>query len=125
MVSTSSSPTGIPSLTPSSFYSFNVTAPNSANNHPAIVNPVTCSGGLDTNTDYTTCGHISTTQSIAAYIVKDTNELKLRYEVNVPTETGGRYDYFGHKTVYAATSNEAAKQKSNFSVVESSATGVL
>ena len=67
---------------------------------------------------------ISTTQSIAAYIVKSTNELKLRYEVNVPTETGGRYDYYGEERVYAATSSDADKQKKDFSVVESSATGV-
>ena len=106
------------------YYNFDVTAPDSGLNHPAITTPVHCSGGLDQDTDYVTCGTISETQSIAAYIVKATNELKLRYEVNVPTETGGRYDYYGEKEVYSATGDDASKQSANFSVPETSATGV-
>lgn len=43
----------------------------------------------------------------------------------MPTETGGRYDYYGEKMVYSATSSNADKQKTNFKVKESSATGVL
>lgn len=109
--------------TSSCYYSFNVTVPDSAQNHPAILTPVHCSGSLDDDKDYVTCGHISQTQSIAAYIVKDTNELKLRYNVENPTE-GSYYSYFGEKRVYAATSADADKQKSSFEVTESKATGV-
>ena len=79
-------------------------------------------GGLDENKDYVVA-NVSATQEIAAYIVKETNELKLRYTVQYPEYTAV-YNYYGNTTVYAATSDKAALQQPNFKVAENYATGV-
>ncbi|KAF2159186.1 hypothetical protein M409DRAFT_71191 [Zasmidium cellare ATCC 36951] len=91
--------------------------------HPAVNTPVHCEGGLDEDTDYVQCGNVSDTQAIYAYIVKDTNELNLQYEVQYPEETAV-YRYYGQQTVYAATSDQADLQEPNFKVLETETTGV-
>lgn len=102
---------------------FDVAVEGNGPDHPAVKTPVHCKGGLDEDEDYVKCGNISDTQAIYAYIVKDTNELMLQYEVQKPAETAV-YRWYGEKKVYAATSDQAALQKPNFKVVESKATGV-
>lgn len=66
---------------------------------------------------------VSDTQQLAAYIVKDTNELKLRYTVQYPERTAV-YNYYGNTTVYASPSDQAALQSPDFKVVEYYFTGV-
>ena len=104
-------------------YSFDLSVSGNAENHPAVKKPVKCSGNLDTATDYVECGHVSKTQKLYAFIEKDTNELKLQYEVQRP-KTQAVYRYMGEKVVYAATSDNAALQKESFKVKETSATAV-
>lgn len=104
-------------------YSFDLSVSGNAENHPAVKKLVTCSGDLDTATDYVECGHVSKTQRLYAYIVKDTNELKLQYEVQRP-KTGAVYRYMGERVVYSATSDQAALQKKQFKVKETNATAV-
>ncbi|KAI5363083.1 hypothetical protein Slin15195_G104600 [Septoria linicola] len=103
-------------------YSFDLAVEGSAENHPAVTKSVKCSGDLEA-TDYVQCGHVSKTQRLYAYIEKDTNKLKLEYEVSRP-KASAVYRYTGEKTVYAATSDQADKQKKNFKVKETAATGV-
>ncbi|CAK3820394.1 Hypothetical predicted protein [Lecanosticta acicola] len=105
------------------FWYFDVSIDGSEANHPAIDTPVHCEGNLDDNKTYKPCGNVSETQHISAYIVKDTNELKLQYEV-FNYYTAATYWYLGNTTVYAATGDNAALQKPNFRVNETSAYAV-
>lgn len=105
------------------YWSFDLAVEGSAASHPATGPAVKCEGSLNDDTDYVKCGNVSETQHLYAYIVKDTNELKLQYEVNDYTKATV-FRYYGEKKVYAATSADAAKQKKNFKVKESSATAV-
>lgn len=105
------------------YWNFDVSVEGSGPNHPAVDTPVHCEGGLDEDTDYVQCGNVSETQTIYAYIVKENNDLKLQYEVQVPGETAV-YRYYGNQTVYAATSDQADLQEPNFKVLETEATGV-
>jgi uncharacterized protein YjbJ (UPF0337 family) len=83
-----------------------------------------CAGAL-TDTDYLQC--TGADDNLTAYIDNATdktkNILKLQYE-DSDVEAGTRYNYYGHKRVYAATSSDADKQKAKFAVKVSSATGV-
>jgi len=106
------------------YWNFDLAVKGSEVNHPAISTPVHCSGGLDENKDYVDCGGVSATQNLRAYIVKATNELKLEYEVRPYTEPGSVYRYYANTTVYAATGSDAKKQKTDFTVKQSSATAV-
>jgi hypothetical protein len=76
-------------------------------------------------TDYLQC--TGADDNVLAYIDNTTdktkNILKLQYE-DSDVEAGTRYNYYGHKRVYAATSGDADKQKAKFAVKVSSATGV-
>ncbi|KAF7197604.1 hypothetical protein HII31_01107 [Pseudocercospora fuligena] len=101
------------------YWSFNVTVEGEFKNHPELKSPVTCSGGLDENKDYKKCdvGDVSETQEVLAYIVKDTNMLKLQYAVN-NLEERSTYRFYGEKKVYAATSDQAKLQKEEFFVPE-------
>ena len=105
------------------YWYLDVSVEGNGPNHPAVKTPIHCEGGLDEDKDYVKCGNISDTQAIYAYIVKDTNQLKLQYEVQKPEETAV-YRYYGHKKVYAATSDQADLQKPNFDVKESKVTAV-
>jgi hypothetical protein len=109
--------------TGSCYWSFNLTVPQvKSERHPLVLDPVTCSGNLDQDTDYILCDPIpSSSQVLKAYVVKATNELKLLYQVNLP-ELGERYVYEGETEVYSATGNDAAKQKENFVVVQNKVT---
>jgi hypothetical protein len=78
-------------------WSFDVTVHGNQQNHPPVKKAVHCQGSLD-DQDFVTCSGISDTRSVAAYIVKRNNQLRLRYEVNFPEE-GSRYDYYGHRKV--------------------------
>lgn len=102
-------------------WSFDVAIQGSEANHPAINEPVSCSGNLQ-NTDYVKCGDVSATQTIYAYIEKDTNQLKLQYEVN--NLQGAIYHYYGQQQVYASTSAQADQQQAEFLVPETQSTGV-
>lgn len=104
-------------------WNFDVKVTGSGPNHPAVPNAVHCAGQLDKNTDYVPCGKISDTQSISAYIVKDTNELKLKYDVSFPKKNTA-FSFMGQQKVYAATSSQADLQKPAFQVKETSSTGV-
>ncbi|KAK4496809.1 hypothetical protein PRZ48_012793 [Zasmidium cellare] len=105
------------------YWSLDVSVEGEGEHHPAVDTPVHCEGGLDEDTDYVQCGNVSDTQAIYAYIVKDTNELKLQYEVQYPEETAV-YRYYGQQVVYAATSDKADLQEPNFKVLETETTGV-
>lgn len=104
-------------------YNFDLAVTGSAENHPAVKKPVKCSGNLDSTTDYVECGYVSKTQKLYAYIVKDTNQLKLQYEVQRP-KNSAVYKYYGEREVYAATGPNAGKQEKEFVVKESLSTGV-
>ena len=110
--------------TASCYYSFDVVVSGSADHHPDFTTPVKCSGGLDENTDYTECGTVSQTQSVLAYIEKDTSLLKLKY-VTQDLSNGATYSYLGEKEVYSATGPNADKQSADFCVPETTAFGVL
>ncbi|KAI5363070.1 hypothetical protein Slin15195_G104470 [Septoria linicola] len=107
------------------YWYFNVSVEGTYANHPAAPTPVYLQGGLDENTDYVR-GNVSGTQQISAYIVKETNTLKLEYEVSYPDlgPSGAVYRYYGEQVVYAATSVNASLQEPNFKVNETRFTGV-
>jgi hypothetical protein len=98
------------------YYNFDVTYNDSDSYH--------CAGAL-TATDYIQC--TGEDDNLLAYIDNATdktkNILKLEY-VDSDVDAGTRYNYYGHKRVYAATSSDADKQKPEFSVKVSSSTGV-
>ncbi|EME47858.1 hypothetical protein DOTSEDRAFT_51158 [Dothistroma septosporum NZE10] len=106
------------------YWNFKVAVQGEGPNHPPVQKPVECSGSLDDNKDYVDCGEISKTQTIRAYIVKATNELMLKYEVQKPKQ-GAMYQYTGEKKVYAATNDPKKLQKSSFIVKETSPTRVV
>lgn len=56
--------------------------------------------------------------------MQETNELKLQYEVRPHDQPDAVYEYYGERIVYSATGVDAKKQKSDFTVKESSATAV-
>ena len=82
--------------------------------------------GSTTLTDYVECT-AGEDKNLLAYIDNTTdktkNILKLQFE-DSDVEAGTRYNYYGHKRVYAQTSSDADKQKAKFAVKVSSATGV-
>ena len=82
--------------------------------------------GSTTLTDYVECT-AGDDKNLLAYIDNTTdktkNILKLEY-VDSDVDAGTRYNYYGHKRVYAATSSDADKQKPEFTVKVSSSTGV-
>ena len=92
-----------------------------ADNHPAVKKAVHCSGNTEIK-DFQdgTCGEISATQSIHAYIGPK-NKLWLQYEVQQP-EQGATYWYKGGKQVNAETSGKPQAKK--FKVKETEATAV-
>lgn len=55
--------------------------------------------------------------------MKDTNELKLQYEVQRP-KNSAVYKYYGEREVFAATGPNAGMQEKEFVVKESLSTGV-
>lgn len=101
---------------------FDVAVEGDFANHPAVPTPVHCEGSFE-DVDYVECGAVSDTQSILAFIEKDTNTLALQYVNQIPAETAV-YRYYGNTTVYAATSENADLQKPEFTVPETSFTGV-
>lgn len=103
-------------------WNFDVKVNGNFANHPNVPNPVHCEGSFD-DTDYVECEHVSNTQSILAYIEKDNNSLKLQYVNQIPAETAV-YKFYGNQTVYAATGENAALQQKEFTVPETSSTGV-
>jgi hypothetical protein len=98
------------------YYNFDVSYDNGSSYH--------CAGSL-AETDYLQC--TGEDENLTAYIDNATdktkNILKLQYEES-DVEAGTRYNYYGHKRVYAATSDDASKQKEKFAVKVSSSTGV-
>lgn len=102
-------------------WSFNVSIlGDGTKNNPAVSTPVTCSGSL-TDKDYVTCGSVSDTQTISAYIKKSNNQLLLQCQVEKPKQVA-RYNYYGHTHVNAETSGIAQPKK--FQVKLSRSTGV-
>jgi hypothetical protein len=99
-------------------FTFDVSIHGSEANHPAIDEPVTCSGAAPSDT-YFDCGKISETQSIGAYI-DENDQLKLAYYVNAMD--GNYYSYFGQTQVYALTGPKAGLQNTSFNVDETSST---
>lgn len=86
-----------------------------------------CEGSLD-DKDYVKCkatGKKNKSETLYAYIdtTTDKNLLKLEAEVN-NVKQGSRCNYYGQKQVYAATSEDADKQKENFKVKNDKATCV-
>ena len=100
-------------------YSFSVSVVGDQAEHPSVDTPVTCSGHSGTQ-KFKKCGRVSDTQSIYAYIDKD-SKLQLDYEYH-DVKAGATYNYYGHQHVNTATSGKP--QRKNFKVKESSATGV-
>ena len=98
------------------YYNFDVTYNDGDSYHCA---------GATTATDYIQC--TGEDENLLAYIDNTTdktkNILKLEY-VDTDVDAGTRYNYYGHKRVYAQTSSDADKQKAKFAVKVSSATGV-
>lgn len=92
--------------------------------HPSSLgNTVTISGGTTDNTDYvmmdmpSPVADTDVTTQVGAFIVKDTNELKLKYVANYPSETAV-YSFYGSTNVFAETSPEGAMQAKDFLVQE-------
>lgn len=80
-----------------------------------------CAGSLE-DKDYVKC---EGADGVSAYIdtSADKNDLKLQAEVS-NVAAGSRYNYYGDKQVYAATSSDADKQKESFKVQVKKTTGV-
>lgn len=83
-------------------WSFDVAIHGNNTNHPAVRELVSCSGSNETQ-DYVDCGHISGSQSIAAYINLQ-DQLQLQYEFNNVTS---RHAFHNASTGYGNTTAQA------------------
>lgn len=109
-------------------YYFDVEVTGKFPYHPPVNPPVHCEGGWPFYrpgrdeppvTDYVECEKPNETQSIYAYIDRETSILYLKYVDSVPMENAA-YMYFGNQTVYTSSGTLAALQKPDFVVPETS-----